>query len=453
LLNRSIVARSKTHGIALCACAMALCFCPGTSARADDRSVSPEQFKQLLEENKQLQQQLRHQQEVIESLAGKVNRLEQHAQTAGSDDQLSSNTSHSPARAVFESTFGKLSISAEGGVGLFNTGSAGFSPHAEFRVDEAKLFIEAPVWNHVYFFSEINFATREQPDVTLELGECYLDFESVSALWNRDHMLNIRLGRMDIPFGEEYQSRDVIDNPLISHSLTDFWGVDEGIELYGKIGPVRYVVAAQNGGISDTRDFNPDKSVAGRLAYDPLRWLHLSVSGMRTGDLDAQQDQLSALWFGSAFIRSLGSPGTTKFHANLVEGDISVWLPHGHVSAFGGYLRYQDNDPAGENHRDLYFYSIEGIHDVVGKLYAGARFSQIFAPNGFPISGNGDMGNYFFNPLALTREMWRLSLGLGYRFNQNLLLKMEYTFEHGREQSGDNRDHEDMFALEAAYKF
>jgi len=83
----------------------------------------------------------------------------------------------------------------------------------------------------------------------------------------------------------------------------------------------------------------------------------------------------------------------------------------------------------------------------------GARFSQIFAPNGFPISGNGDMGNYFFNPLALTREMWRLSLGLGYRFNQNLLLKMEYTFEHGREQSGENRDHEDMFALEAAYKF
>ena len=41
---------------------------------------------------------------------------------------------------------------------------------------------------------------------------------------------------------------------------------------------------------------------------------------MRTGDLDANNDFLSALWFGGAWFRSIGSAGTTKFHANLAQG-------------------------------------------------------------------------------------------------------------------------------------
>jgi hypothetical protein len=95
---------------------------------------------------------------------------------------------------------------------------------AEFRIDEAKLFVEAPIWGDVYFYSELNLATREESNVALHLGELYLDFENVSQLWNCDRMLNLRIGRLDIPFGEEYLTRDAIDNPLISHSLVDFWG-------------------------------------------------------------------------------------------------------------------------------------------------------------------------------------------------------------------------------------
>jgi hypothetical protein len=216
---------------------------------------------------------------------------------------------------------------------------------------------------------------------------------------------------------------------------------------------VRYAAAVQNGGISDVRDFDADKSFSGRLEYDPIRWLHLSVSGMRSGDLNAQQDVLSALWFGNAFFRSIGSSGTTEFHANLVEGDVVVRLPHGRFSAFGGYIRYNDNDPTGSNGRDVYYYSAEVVHEIVAKLYGAARFSQIFANNGFPIAGNAPMGSYFFNPFALTTEIWRLSLGLGYRFSPNLLVKAEYSFERGKLLSGDTREHEDLFALEAAFKF
>src|SRR5205814_3492728 len=145
------------------------------------------------------------------------------------------------------------------------------------------LFVEAPVWDNVYFFSEINLMTRERSDLSVQLGELYLDFENVSRIWGRDRMLNVRAGRMDIPFGEEYLNRDAIDNPLISHSLSDFWGVDEGLELYGRVGKFSYVLAVQNGSVSAVRDFDADKAITCRLAFDPTRWLHLSVSGMRTG--------------------------------------------------------------------------------------------------------------------------------------------------------------------------
>src|SRR5207249_4163581 len=123
----------------------------------------------------------------------------------------------------------------------------------------------------VYFFGELNLMTRETSDLELKLGELYLDFENVSKLWNRERMLNVRAGRMYIPFGEEYLVRYAIDNPLISHSLSDLWGVDEGLELYGNIGKVSYVVAVQSGGPSGGRDYTADKSVAGRISFDPAK--------------------------------------------------------------------------------------------------------------------------------------------------------------------------------------
>ena len=59
--------------------------------------------------------------------------------------------------------------------------------------------------------------------------------------------------------------------------------------------------------------------------------------------------------------------------------------------------------------------------------------------------------NYFYGPL--TDNLWRLSLGLGYRFSDRLVLKAEYSFERGTEVGGDSRNKEDFFGTEAAFKF
>ncbi len=436
--------------------AAGLTLATGGVLRADDSADTRQEVQTLKQRNATLEELVRQQASLIENLGRRVTDLEQtNAKRGAAGDAPADAGDIGNAKSSGGFNLGKVNFSGEGGVAFFNTGRDGLWPNSAFRVDEARLFVEAPIWGDVYFFSEINLATRENDDLNVELGELYLDFENVSQLWGRDRQLNIRAGRLDVPFGEEYLSRDAIDNPLISHSLADFWGVDEGVELYGAFGKFSYVVAVQNGGVDGTQDYNSDKAVVARVGFDPTRWLHLSVSAMRTGDLDASDDYLSEIWFGNGWFRSIGSTNTTKFHANLIEGDVAVRWTDGHFKAFGGAICYDDNDTARNNQRDMYFYSVEAKQRLLRKLYAAARFSQIFADDGYPIAGLGDQGEYFFtwNPAAWTEDIWRLSLGLGWQFSDRLLLKVEYTFERGTEVGGGKRDHEDFFGAEAAFKF
>jgi cell division protein FtsB len=439
---------------ALLGCVTSL-FLAGTGrvGAADVQSMS-DQILQLQKQNEALQEQLRKQQELIDSLSHKVSEIQNLNATHDreiSDLKAEKEGSEAHAQSNKLLRLGKVQLGGEGGVAFFHSESKGSTPNAEFRIDEAKLFVDAPIWDNVYLFGEINLASREETDLNVRLGQLYLDWENISQLWGQDRELNLRLGRFYIPFGEEYIYRYAIDNPLISHSLSDIWGVDEGVELYGSVKKFSYAVAVQNGGIATTRDFNADKSVAGRVGYDATKWLYMSVSGMRTGDLDAQNDVLSELWFGSAWIRRIGSPGTTRFHANLVEGDVQLNWPGFHIWGAGGYVNYEDNDPLGRNQRDVYYYYVEGVKDITRKFYSAARFSQALAADGFPIAGNGTIHSYFADPL--TTEYWRLSLGLGYRFSPNLVAKGEYSFNQGKRVDGEKRTDENVFALEAAFRF
>jgi hypothetical protein len=131
-----------------------------------------------------------------------------------------------------------------------------------------------------------------------------------------------------------------------------------------------------------------------------------------------------------------------------VEADARWRWKNGHVSLFGGYINYGDN---ANNKRDVYYYSLEGVQDITRKFYVGARFGQIFAHKGFPIVGEGDMNTYLFGPLS--DEMWRLSLGVGYRWSPHFVVKTEYTIERGSSVTGPDRNHEDFFATEAVFGF
>ncbi len=399
-----------------------------------------DRLRALESQNETLRQQVAGQQTTIEELQHRL----------GGSPPDSSAAAEIPRKGGAD--FGPVHLSAEGGVGYFKSGNDGLYQSSTFRVDEAKLFLEAPVWHDTYFYGELDLVTREAADESFHLGEMYIDFENVLRHWTDQKWVNLRLGRMYIPFGEEYNARYVIDNPLISHSLSDLWGVDEGVELYGSVSGFDYAVAVQNGSVPTLHDFNGDKSVSGRLGYNFGQRARLSFSGLRTGKISAANDMLSELWFGNGFFRSLGAPAsTTTFEAEVFELDAQTFWKTGHLKLAGGYFEYGDNDAAANNSRDGYYSYIEGVQHLIPKLYAASRFSQIHSNRGMPITGHGNWDEYFFG--GLTRDIWRLSLGLGYNFSDNLVAKVEYTIEQGDLTNGERRGHNNFFGAELGFKF
>jgi cell division protein FtsB len=408
---------------------------------AEDKNLA-EEVRLLREQNARLQKQMQSQGGALDALTQQVKQLE----SARANGELASGANAAPTGF----NLGKMNLSAEGSVGFFNTGSSGFAPNSEFRVDEARLLLDAPIANDVYFFSEINLSARESESLTTQLGELYLDFENVSQLWHKDGQLNIRAGRINIPFGEEYQHRYAMENPLISHSLADFWGIDPGVEFYGALGKFSYALAVQNGGVSGVRDYNADKSVTARIGYTPNKHWHFSVSALRTGELDAANDYASQLWFAEGWFRAIG-PGATTFHADLVQGDATARWSSGHVSAYVGLAQVGDNSPTQNTAQDIFYYSLEAQQNLTKKFYVAARFGQIFADKGYPLPGFGNLGE-FFGGNNLATSLWRASLGVGYRLSENLLLKTEYSVERGQ-GAGVARDNEDFLSAVAAFKF
>jgi len=414
---------------------------------------NPDALAGLAEQNRRLQQQVEAQQRTIEALNARLAELAQTTERHEHELRDLANRAEAAPSAPSPDREHEVRVMGEAGAAFFHTGSDGQFPKSEFRADDPMISIEAPVAKDVYFFTELKLLTRETNVENFQLGEMYVDFENLSAAWGHPGLLSFRAGRVNIPFGEEYQFRYPVENPLISHSLSDLWGTDEGVEIYGRLGPARYVVAVQNGGTSRLHDFNADKAVVGRIGWDPYEWLHLSGSAMRTGELSTAGDQLSDLWFANGFIRALGPANrATKFWADLFEGDARVQWKQGHASAAFGGVRFDDSDPVVNDSRRMRYGYLEVVQAIADRLYGAARYSQIRVPRGYPLAGWGAPGEYFFAP-ALTTDLRRLSAGIGYHVADPVVVKFEYAWESGRQTNGEPRDHEDFFGSEIAVKF
>lgn len=345
-----------------------------------------------------------------------------------------------------------LIISGRGAAAFFSSEENGAYPNDEFRIDEARLRLEAKLGADAYFFTEVNLADRDDDREETWLGDLYVDIENIGQFWDAELPLNVRFGRFDIPFGEEYQYRDAIDNPLITHSLTDFWGIDEGIAFYGGFSTWDYILAVQNGSHPFFNDFNSDKSVTLRIGYQPAKSWRFSVSAMRTGDLDAQGDEMSEMWYGSGFFRGIGAAATNgTFSVELLEANLRKTWSGGHFAAAAGMTWYDDDQPGSREHTSEYI-SLELAQDITERWYVAGRFSRIESDEGMPLVGLGPFFPDFFSDDLVT-EIWRVSLGTGYRISRNLIAKTEYSWEQGDLQSGSELNNRDLLSVQAAYSF
>ncbi len=395
--------------------------------------------KELVEQNRVLVEQVRAQQKQIDELRTRLDRIDEPA---------------APAALPATDRSRMLRISGEASIGYFDSQAHGIWPNGEFRVDDARVFLEAPIWKNVYFFTGLELSTREAADEYFHLGELYVDVED---LWRSDrtHTLSLRAGRMNIPFGEEYLVRNAIDDPLITHSISDVWGIDEGVQVYGTLGAVRYNLAVQNGGHKTMRDFDSDKAVIARLSFDPMTGLTLSASAMRTGDLTVAGDGMSEAWFSNAFFRAIGPAATTHiFSSELLQLDAAYRWKTGHFKAHYGWVHFEDDNPLADDTRHMTYYSLEGLQYLTPRFFAAARYGAIDVPRGYPLAGLGNPGEFFYNPFGpLTKDLQRLSVGVGYRFAEPLVWKFEYSWEDGHLVNGTRRNAEDMLSSLLGVRF
>lgn len=346
----------------------------------------------------------------------------------------------------------RVLLGGEAGFWWVDTGDQGRFPNQEFRVDEARLFLDVRLLDNAFLFAELNLAERELEN-SVEIGELYVDIEDLDELWGgTGPSLTLRAGRFDIPFGEEYRTRDAIDNPFISHTLADIWGVDEGAEVFGAWGPVDYTLAVQNGGYERWRDCNPDKAYIARLGVEPASGWRASASAMRTGDISAEDDEFAEVWFGNSYLAPLGAlDSTTVFGGELVQGDLRRTWKTGYAAAALGGIRYTDDDKAADQDRSATYWSVEAVQELVGRWYGGARYSQVQAPDGFVVPGNASA--FERRSWILMDDIWRLSFVLGHRWSERLLWKVEYTAERGDRTGGGSAEQQDLLATEIACGF
>lgn len=334
--------------------------------------------------------------------------------------------------AISSRWYENIDVSGFGSFGYLETGDDGTRSEGGFQVKEASIFFEAGVWDNTVVFLELQ-TNRLGDDKSkyVRTGEAYVHMRDIIPEWETSKM-GVKVGRVDIPFGEEYLFQDGLDNPLISTSASYVYGWDEGVLVYGDYRGIGWVAAITNG--YDTRSEEDDSSKAFNFKVwgNPIEPLYLSASVMSNGD-----SAKSALEFGGSHFQAVGdggpstngSSGSSTVDSWLFEVDAKYSfgeaLSQGHLWLSYGKAWADDDDS--EFDRDFQWFTIEPVWSLTDSVYLAMRYSEIGTyddDEGYHFDGKTTAGG---NTLGYdVRRFQRTSLGLGWWINPRLNLKVEW---------------------------
>ena len=365
-----------------------------------------------------------------------------------------------PASVLAKPWYENVDVSGLGAVWLVDSGSDGTRPDVGFVMKESTLFIEAQAWEDVSIFFEVQ-TTLLQRDHSgdVRTAELYAHFRNILRTWG-DDLLSVKIGRVDIPFGEEYLWQDAPDNPLISNSAAYPWLWDEGAVFYGNIKKVGWVAAVMDGSIRRSVEENADKSVTLKLYGRPWKPLFLSGSWMRNGDTSAGPFLLGGSLFQPVGVNgesTAGASPSATVSATLYE--LYAKTNHGRFETDLSFGRGSIDDAVNAFDRDLTWFMLQPLYKITRDVHAVARYSEIGTyddEEGYHFDGEflaGGNAAYGYDAKRLTR----LSLGINWKINPRTHIKLEV----GRDRyyvvdaspfdpTDDNRSHS---ALEVAVSF
>jgi hypothetical protein len=320
-----------------------------------------------------------------------------------------------------------IRISGYGAFGYYDSGAAGAVPDGSFLVKEASLFIEAQPWEHVTFYSE-TWITRYLYDggSTFTIGELYAKFSDLLGTEDGAR-LGVKVGFIDVPFGEDYLRMDAVDDPLISLTAADPWAIDEGIEVFGRWSSLRWVVAATNGNVALGADDHGSKMWCGKISCDVSPNVYLSASLLKSGKAD-----VSSMWLGQGLITpvglfagsSAGASPSSAVSTTMWETDARWSVNDWSIALQGGSAFI--NDDVNTFDRTLYWASVEPSVAITPALSLHLRYSEIGtddASQGYLLEGDlfGSGAEFGYD----THRMQRMTGGVRYVANPHVQFKAE----------------------------
>ena len=328
-------------------------------------------------------------------------------------------------RVDLANTLAKLKIKGRAALGFFDSGKAGSYPAGSFEMPDAKLqFSFAPdAINTLVMRFNLNNATAQSP----LLDYFFLQSKDfIPALKDSPFSLSTRLGKFKLGFGEETWSDNLVEGVLPSNSAARVTVVDEGLEFAGKVKldklklkPLGWVVSVSDGNSGVGSDSTAGKAFMGKLYHSPIEPLYLSTTYYNSGRLDSSSAEMSIAGLVTR------PSGENDWDRTVWEMDARYDFGKGKKPldppAFSDSkailrLSYGQFKDEANRTRDGNFGFLEGTYSWTEKFYTAGRFSFVDI--------NGD-GTATLNGVIANRYE-RYSLGGGYRWTDNTILKLGY---------------------------
>lgn len=342
-------------------------------------------------------------------------------------------------RVDLANTLSKLKIKGRAAVGFFDSGKAGSYPAGSFEMPDAKIQFgfQPDDINTLVLRFNLNNATAQSP----LLDYFFLQSKDfIPALKDSPFSLSGRLGRFKLGFGEETWTDNPVEGMLPSNSAARVTVVDEGLELAGKVKldkiglrPLGWVVSVSDGNSGVGSDSTAGKAFMGKLSYAPIDPLYLSGSYYNSGRLDSSSAEMSIAGVTSAIQSGM------DWERSVWEADVRYDFGKGKKplepalfsdSKAIARLSYGQFKDDGNRTRSGNFGFVDGIYNLTKKFYAAGRYSFIHI--------NGD-ATASLNSVTANRYD-RFSLGGGYRWSENTILKLSYDWNKNSGASTNDAD-------------
>ncbi len=406
-------------------------------------SYVPTGFAATDEEIQALKVQVRELMQRIEKL--EAEQTQSKAEVVKAKEEVAKVKETQGSRVDLANTLSKLKMKGRFAAGYFDSGKAGSYPSGSFEMPDAKLqfSFQPDDVNTVVARFKLDSAVTSISTTSPLLDYLYLQSKDfLPVLKKTPFSLSGRLGRFKLGFGEETWSDNPVEGILPSNSAGKVGVTDEGLELAGKIDlvkmglkqlrPLGWVVSVSDGNKEIGSDTSSSKAFMGKINYTPFDPLYLSASYYDSGNLKGQAEMSIA---GLTSLPSGGSDWQRKVWEVDARYDFGKGKKPLDPSAYSDSksilrLSYGEFNDHANRSRSGNFGFVDGIYNLTKNIYAAGRFSFVDI--------NGD-GTATLNSVTANKYL-RYSLGAGYRWSENTIVKLGYDFNKNSGPGIDDAD-------------